>query len=194
VVVFGASSSQAFQALLSSDSAAVVVPASVQIPAGAVQAPFVITTSAAAPQTTAHISTTLMPVPSNISVNDPAVLGVAPTTTAAIQSFQLNSASVSGGQTFSGTVTLNQTTATPVALLLTSGNPSVVEFPFAVDFDFPINLNGHGTASVEVPAGSSQVTFSILAVVPNAATIVNLTASLFGPNGNSMMAIVTVTP
>src|SRR5262249_48248371 len=119
-----------------------------------------------------------------------------PPTTATIQSFQLSAGTVSGApgsSPLSGTITLSETPTSPVAILLTSSAPNLVTFVTAPDGLHPF-VFGQGVGSVEVPAGSSQVTFHIPFFAASSPTVVNLTASLFGPNGNSTIAMVTVTP
>ena len=156
---------------LSSNSAAVVVPASVTVTPGNSGAAFTISTGQVSAVTTASISATYLGVTQSTTVTiNPAV---------ALTGVALNPASVGGGGSSTGTVTL--TSAAPVGgivISLLSNNVAAIV-----------------PSTVTVPAGSSSATFTVNASSVTSTTTGNIvaiynfvtqTAPLFVTNGSSI--------
>jgi hypothetical protein len=145
------------------------VPPSVVVPAGSTSATFSISTFAIPAATTVTLSA------SAGGVTKSADLTVLPSGAAALTSLSVNPASVPGGTSVTGTVTLNAPAPTGGALLtLTSGNGAVVTVP----------------TGVTIPAGSSSATFTVTTTATSATTPVTLTAAY---GGITQSATLTVT-
>jgi hypothetical protein len=100
----------------------------------------------------------------------------APTTTAAAVSVSVSPASVKGGTSSTGTVTLNAAApATGAVVTLASSNPAVASIP----------------GSVTVATGATTATFTVTTTAVTANTPVTLFASFGGATG---MTTLTVTP
>ena len=152
--------------LSSSNTAAATVPASVTVAAGATTATFTVTTSPVASNTSVRISATYR------STTQRATLTVnAPT----MSSLTLSPASVQGGNSSTGTVTLNgPAPAGGIVVTLSSSRTSVATVP----------------ASVTVAAGATTATFLIATKTVTSSTSVTITAK----RGTSRTATLTVTP
>ena len=166
-------------AMLSTDTPLVVaIPSpTLMIPAGATMTSFMVTTSTVNVQTAVKISAVvaLTNSPAQMSSGS-ASLNVDPTTTAQVQSITLNSpATVEGGTTVSGIVTLSTTTLTPAVVQLSSSNPAVATFV---------------SSSVPIAAGQSTGTFSVLTSSVTSSSMVTITATL----NSSATANLTVAP
>lgn len=120
-------------ATLASSSAAATVPATVTVPANAMAAQFPITTTAAGE---AVISATLANVES-------VTLTIAPTN--AIAALTLSSSTIEGGTSLDGTVLLGTEAPANGAVVLLSSDTPLVTVP----------------ASITVPAGATQTTFTV---------------------------------
>jgi hypothetical protein len=146
----------------------VSVPASVTVPAGETSATFAVTTQ---PVTQAAASTIRATYNGSTLT---ALQNVSPGL--ALSSVSLNPATVVGGNTSQGTVTL--TTAAPsggAVVSLSSSNPGVASVP----------------ASVTVPAGSSGASFTISTTAVSASTSAVISAAF---DGVTRTATLTVTP
>lgn len=170
-----------FTVLLSSDNPAVTPPTSVVIPAGATSTTFALSTNSVTVQTSANISAM---IPGVSGTNLAATLTVDPTTTAQLQSLQLDVPTVKGGLPITGTVLLTQPPANPASVTLTSSNSAVVAFPA------PGGGPSVNPSSVEITAGTTQAQFQINTFPVTVSTVVTITATL----NNTVIAMVTVTP
>ena len=142
--------------LTSSNPTAVSVPASLTVPAGSSSAQFTATTSAVAATTPVTITASNAGVnrATNLTVNAVA----APATLSAVA---MNPASLTGGASSTGTVTLTSAAPTGgLAVSFTSSNTAVASVP----------------ASVTVAAGATSATFSAATTTVAATTPVTITA------------------
>lgn len=152
------------QVALSSDNAAVSVPASVTVAAGATSATFTVSTSAVSTPTTATISG------SYGGATKSAPLAVAP---AVISSLSVSPASVAGGTAASGTVTLNGPAPAGGAQVALSSNSGAASVP----------------ASVTVPAGAASATFTINTTSVSASTAVTISGSYGGATQSGSLTV-----
>jgi hypothetical protein len=134
---------------LSSNNAAVTVPASVTVAAGATTATFTVTTTAVASTASATISATFNggTQTATLTVNPPGVSSVT-----------LNPTSVTGGTSSTGTVTLSSAAPTGGAVVTLSSNNAAATVP----------------ASVTVAANATTATFTVTTIAvgsPASATI-----------------------
>src|ERR1019366_5899177 len=90
--------------------------------------------------------------------------GIPPAGTAAIQSLTLSSASVTGGGTVTGTVTLTSPAPSGGAQITIQDSPAILQVG----------------SSVTVPAGQTAATFTIVAPTVTSPTAVTVTADLAG--------------
>jgi hypothetical protein len=161
---------------LSSDSAAVTVPASVVIPGGQTNATFSALGNSVAQTTTAHITATM----TGAGSSTPQALTVEP---ASVTGLRVAPASVIGGTSDTGTVTLSAIAPTGgLTVSLESGDPSVMV-----------------PTTVIVPDGSTTGTFPITTTPVGQITPVTLSASEDPsfpqtPAGATQTASLTVTP
>ena len=154
---------------LSSNQAAVNVPASVAVPAGASAASFAITTTAVTASTVATVNA------SYSGVNKSTTLTVQPVAAAALSSLALQPTRVVGGGTATGTVTLSA--AAPAGgsvVALASSNASQAAVP----------------ASVTVPAGARTATFTVSTTPTRRNRSVTVSATL---GSRTVAATLTVT-
>ncbi len=136
VTLSGAAPTGGATVTLSSNNTAATVPASVTVAAGSTTATFPVTTSAVEATTTVTIT-------GNYNGTQTATLIVTPP---ALSGLSLNPASVTGGSSSTGTVTLNGAAPTGGSTItLSSGDTTVATVP----------------ASVTVAAGSTTATFPI---------------------------------
>ena len=142
---------------LTSDNPALVqVPASVSVPAGNSATSFTITTSAVASFTTVRIDASAGGVTRSEFIN----LAANPNPPAGLQAVTLGAGSVTGGATVTGTVVLSgNAPAGGVSVTLATSNSSAAQVP-------PV---------VTVPAGQSQVTFSVTTFAVSTNTVVTIT-------------------
>jgi LmbE family N-acetylglucosaminyl deacetylase len=152
------------QVTLSSDNAAVTVPASVTVPAGATSANFNVSTSAVSTPTSATISG------SYGGATKTAPLAVVP---ALISSLSISPSSVAGGTTASGTVTLNGPAPAGGAQVALSSNSGAASVP----------------ASVTVPAGAASATFTITTTSVSASTSVTISGSYGGATQTGSLTV-----
>ncbi len=153
--------------LSSSNTAVGTVPSMISIPAGSASATFTVSTTAVSSSTQITIGA------SNGSVQGSAILTVNPVTSGL--TLNLNPASIIGGNTSTGTVTLSAPASSNTAITLSSSNPSVVTTP----------------SSVTVLAGSATATFSATSSTITTSTQVTLTAS---QGSTQATAVLTVNP
>ncbi len=140
---------------LSSGNAAAQVPGAVNIPAGSATATFQATSAAVNAVTPVTITATLNGTATGALTINPV----------SVATIGFNPNSVTGGQSTSGTVTLNgPAPAGGVTVQLSSGNPAGVSFP----------------SSVNIPAGNNSKTFQTTTPSVGVVTVVALTATLNG--------------
>jgi hypothetical protein len=155
---------------LSDNSTAVTVPASVTVPAGATDATFTITTATVAAATSATVTATAG------GVTRTATLAVNPAAAVTVAGVSLNPATVTGGNTSQGTVTLSGPAPSGgMVVTLASGNTAAATV----------------TASVTVPAGATSATFTVTTKSVTASTSVLVSAT---GGGVTRSATLTVTP
>ena len=157
--------------LSSSNTTAATVPASVTVPAGALNATFTVSTASVTASTPVTISGVYGGATrsATLTVSPPA----AP---AALSTVAVNPASVTGGTTSQGTVTL--TSAAPsggFSVALTSTNTAAATVP----------------PTVSVAEGATSATFAIPTSAVTASTSVTITASA---GGATRTAVLTVNP
>jgi hypothetical protein len=150
---------------LSDNNASAVTPASVSVPAGATTATFTVTTVPVAVVTPVTVSATLNGVTqtATLTLNPPALLSLA-----------MNPASVAGGNSSTGTATLNGAAPPAGAVVTLSDNSSFATTP----------------TSVTVPAGATSATFTVTTTGVLTTTAVTITGNL---NGTKTAAL-TLTP
>jgi hypothetical protein len=151
--------------LTSSNTSAAVVPASVTVPAGATTATFTITTTPVTANTSVTISAafngTTRTATLTVRAATPSLLSLSPT-------------SVTGGNSSTGTVTLNGAApASGAVVTLTSNNTAVATVP----------------ASVTVPAGATTATFTITTTPVATNTSVTISAALNGTTRNASLTV-----
>jgi hypothetical protein len=143
-------------ALTSDNPALVQVPASVSVPAGNSATSFTINTSAVTSFTTVRIDATAGGVTRSEFIN----LAASPNPPAGLQAVTLGASSVTGGATVTGAVVLTgNAPAGGVSVTLATSNPSAAQVP-------PV---------VTVPAGQSQVNFSVTTFAVSTNTVVTIT-------------------
>jgi hypothetical protein len=154
--------------LVSSNTNAATVPASVTLAAGATTGTFTVTTKAVTTATAVTITATYS------GANKAATLTVNPPT--GLAALTLNPATVTGGAGSTGTMTLAAAApAGGVVVALTSSNTNAATVP----------------ASVTVAAGATTATFAITSKTVTTATVVTITATY---NGAAKAATLTVNP
>jgi len=141
---------------LSSDNAAVTVPASVTVPGGSSSVTFGISTSSVGTTTTATISATAgATVTTTLTVNPFAL---------AIQSVSVNPLSVTGGSSSTGTAKLNGPAPFGGTTVTLSSSDPTATVP----------------ASVVVPAGASSATFAITTSAVTNTVLATISATMNG--------------
>jgi trimeric autotransporter adhesin len=151
---------------LSDNSASSTTPANVTVAAGATTATFTVTTSVVAASTAVTITSTY-----NGSTAT-AGLTIRPLT---ISTLAMNPTTVFGGNSSTGTVTLNGPAPTGGAVVTLSDNSASSTTP----------------ANVTVAAGTTSATFTVTTVVVAASTPVTVTATY---NGSTQTAGLTISP
>jgi len=154
---------------LSSNNAAAQVPVSVTVAAGATTATFTITTSSVSSTATATISAAYN------NVIKTATLTVNPLL---LQSLTVSPTTVGGGQSASGTVTLNGAAPAGGAVVSVSSNSAAAQVPAG--------------GTVTVPAGSTSVIFPISTSKVSSPITVTISASYNG--GTVQTATLNITP
>jgi hypothetical protein len=147
--------------LASSNSAAAAVPASITIPANSTTASFTVTTRTVASSVTASITASYNGTASATLKVDPL----------AVSSVTVSPSSVVGGNTSTGTVTLNATPLLPVIVTLSSNN-SAASVPLFVT----------------ILGGRNNTTFSISTNPVGAQTTATITAT-YGATASSSLTI-----
>jgi hypothetical protein len=159
-------------ALSSSDTSVATVPSSVTVAAGATSATFTVSTSAVGASTTVTISASYAGVTKTASLTVNPAAPPPPTLT----SLTLSPASVTGGNSSTGTVSLSGPAPSGGAqVALSSSNTSIAAVPF----------------SVTVAAGATSATFTVSTSAVSASTTVSISASYAGV---TKMASLTVNP
>jgi hypothetical protein len=153
---------------LSDDSTATSVPGSVTVAAGATSAAFSIATTAVSANQTATISASLN------GVTTTATCTITPPATASnLASLSLNPASVKGGDSSQGAVTLTASRSVDTAVSLSSSNTPGATVP----------------TSVTVKAGSKSATFSVRTNRVSTSTDVAITATLAGVTKTATLTV-----
>ncbi|MGB7923166.1 MAG: hypothetical protein WCF57_07975 [Pyrinomonadaceae bacterium] len=172
-----APSGGALVALSSSNTSAASVPASINVPAGATSASFTVSTASVSATTSSTISASYNGVTRAASLTvQAAPPPPPPPTPATLSALALNPASVTGGNTSQGTVTLSAAAPSGGATVtLSSGNTAAATVP----------------ASVTVAAGSTSATFTVTSKTVTAST----TTAINGTYGSvTRSATLTVNP
>ncbi len=161
---------------LTSDSPLAAVPATITVPAGAISSTFTVTTTPpGSADGTAHLTA------SADGGTQMATLTVTrPVVRSAAQMLTLAPATVAGGGTSTGTVTLNQAAPTGGAAVQLSSDSPLAAVP----------------ASVVVAAGATTATFTITTTSPGADAdgTAHLTASCGGASPQATLAITRIVP
>jgi len=154
---------------LSSASASVVVPSSVNVPGGATSASFGITTTAVTTTTATSLSATYSGVTktTTFTVNPPAV---APS----LAGISVQPSSLAGGAQASATVTLTQAApAGGVVVTLRSSNTKVATVP----------------SSIVIPAGATTRTFTVATDPVKRSTSVTISATYAGTTRKATLTV-----
>ena len=173
VLSVGAPDPSAVVSLSSSNPGVASVPASVTIPATGFTGSFPISTTAVAANTIVTITAAYNGTTrtATLTVTPPAP----PPAPATLQSLAVSPASLAGGSSAQGTVTLTGAApSTGAAVSLSSGNPGVASVP----------------ASVTVAAGGTSATFAVSTAAVTASTAVTISGTY---NGTTQSASLTVT-
>ena len=164
----GAPTGGAVVTLTSSNPAAADAPASVTVAAGATSATFSVTTTAVS----ANTSVTLSAAYSGVSRG--ATLTVTPVPPpASLSTLGLSPASVTGGSSSTGTVTLTSAAPTGGAVVALSSGSAAASVP----------------ASVTVAAGATSATFTAATTAVSAATSATLTAAYAGVTRTAALTV-----
>jgi hypothetical protein len=152
------------------------VPPSVTVPPGALSVSFPITTFPGFPNSTTSVLLTAITANTLVSSSITVITGSVPAPTLALSSLALNPASVVGGNSSQGTVTMSGAVPSNGAVVqLTSGNVGVATTP----------------SNVFIPGGKTSATFPITTTALASSTNVAIFAT-FG--GNTRTATLTVNP
>ena len=159
--------------LSSSNTGAASVPSSVTVAAGATSATFTTSTSAVAASTSVTISAAYG------GVTQTASLTLTPSQGPTLSSLTLSPSSVTGGNSSTGTVTLNgPALAGGVQVTLSSSNTGVATVP----------------SSVTVPAGSTSATFTVNTSTVLFSTSVTISASYGAVSKSATLRVNSVGP
>ena len=176
VVLNGRAPPNGFLVTLSTDQpAAIVLPASVTVPAGADRASFTVATKA----TGADLQVNIMAGPSSsVLVSQLFILATAGSPS--LTSIAVSPARVTGGSSSTATVTLSGPALSSGTVVNLSSNSSAAAVP----------------ASVSVPSGSTSAQFAVATVAVSVDTLATLSATLGGTANTSVTQItsLTVTP
>jgi hypothetical protein len=149
------------------------VPDSVIVPGGATSASFTVTTFPVASTTTVQLSAAMD------NVFQFAAINVTPAAQApSLSSVSVSPASVGGGASSRGTVTLSAAAPSGGTVVTLSDNSSVTTVP----------------ASVTVPAGSTSATFTITTTSVTASTTATISAAFNGVTRTSSLTVNPVVP
>ena len=166
-----APSGGAVVALASSNAAVASVPASVTVAAGASSAAFTVTTSAVGANSNATLTATYN------GASRTAALSVTPVPPppppASLASLSLNPASVTGGASAQGNVTLTSAAPGGGAVIALSSNASAASVP----------------ASIAVPAGATSASFTVTTSAPASATAAIIAATLAGVTRTATLTV-----
>ena len=152
VTISGVAPSSGVSVSLSSGNTLVKVPSSVTVPSGKSSVTFTASTSAVSKDTDVHVTG---------RANGTTVDSVLTVQTARISSVVVNSASVVGGQSLTGTVQLSTNAPSTGAIVTLAVDNGVASVP----------------ATVKVNGGSASATFKVLSIVTAKDVSVNLTAT-----------------
>ena len=168
VTLSGAAPSGGYSVSLSGNASAVSMPTSVTVPAGSASASFSIATSAVTDATAATISAVYGAVTRTavLTVNPPPI---------SLTTLTLSPASVTGGATSQGTVTLSAAAPSGGKVVNLSDNSSATSVP----------------VSITVPAGSTSTSFTITTAALTTTTTATISAVY---NGVTRTATLTVNP
>jgi subtilisin family serine protease len=167
VTLSGAAPSGGAVVSLSSSASGAAVPASVTVAAGATSATFTVTTSSVTVVTPVTISA------SYGGTTETTLLTVNPATAVALSSVALNPATVNGGSTSMGTVTLSGAAPSGGAVVSLSSSVSGAAVP----------------ASVTVAAGATSATFTVTTGSVTVATPVTISASYGGTTKTTLLTV-----
>lgn len=171
-LTLAAPSGGALVTLSSSNASVVTVPSSVTVAAGATSATFPVTT------TTVTASTSSTVTASWNGVSRTASLAVTPpAATASLSGLTLDPASVTGGATSRGTVTLTSGAPSGGAVVALSSSSGAAAVP----------------ASVTVPAGATSATFTVSTSAVTADTAVTISASYGGVTRAATLTVARAT-
>ena len=176
VTLSGAAPSGGAQVTLSSSNTAVArVPSSVTVAAGATSATFMVSSSAVAASTTVTISATYSGATRSASLTVTPASPPPPT----LSSLSLNPASVTGGNSSTGTVTLSGPAPSGgTQVTLSSSNTTAARVP----------------SSVTVAAGASSTTFTVSTSAVAASTTVTISATYSGVTKSALLTVTPVPP
>ncbi len=176
VTLSGAAPSGGAQVTLSSSNTAVArVPSSVTVAAGATSATFMVSSSAVAASTTVTISATYSGATRLASLTVTPASPPPPT----LSSLSLNPASVTGGNSSTGTVTLSGPAPSGgTQVTLSSSNTTAARVP----------------SSVTVAAGASSTTFTVSTSAVAASTTVTISATYSGVTKSALLTVTPVPP
>jgi hypothetical protein len=166
VTLSGAAPSGGAVVSLSSSASAATVPANVTVAAGATTATFTVTTSAVTAATPVTISA------SYVGTTKTILLTVSPIAAVTLSSVVLNPATVNGGSSSTGTVTLSGP-APSGAVVSLSSSASAAAVP----------------ANVTVPAGATTATFTATTGTVTASTPVIISASYGGTTETTLLTV-----
>ena len=166
VTLTGAAGSSGSVVALTSSSSSAVVPSTVTVPAGSSAVNFTITTSTVTATTTATLTGTLA------GVSQTATLTINP---AGLEGLAISPASVQGGTSSTGTITLYAAAPTGGSTVSLSSSSSSATVP----------------GSVTVAAGATTATFTITTSAVSTSTSATITATL---SGTPKTATLTITP
>jgi hypothetical protein len=161
--------------LSSSNTSAARVPSSVTIASGAASATFTVSTSAVSVSTTVTISASYVGVTKTASLT----VTPAPPPPSTLSSLTLSPASVTGGNSSAGKVTLTAVApAGGAQITLSSGNTAAARVP----------------ASVTVAAGATTASFTVSTSAVSASTTVTIFASFSGVTKTASLTVTPVPP
>ena len=166
VTLSGAAPSGGYSVSLSGNASAVSMPSSVTVPAGSASASFAIATSTVTDATAATISAAYGSVTktATLTVNPPAV---------SLSALSLSPASVTGGTSSTGTVTLSAAAPSGGKVVNLSDNSSATSEP----------------VSVTVPAGSTSASFTITTATVTSTTTATISAVFSGVTRTATLTV-----
>src|SRR6266576_2292915 len=162
------------QVALSSNNGAASVPSSVTVPAGATTATFPVNTTTVASSTTVTISAAYGGVTTTASLT----VTPAPPPPPTLSSLSLNPTSVAGGNSSTGTVTVNGAAPTGGAQVALSSNNGAASMP----------------PSVTIAAGATSATFVVSTSAVASSTIVTISAAHSGVTRTASLTVAPAPP